>query len=191
MSGSLAHRAESAIDVAPPRWGTRTEAATLAVRRVLLRAEDEFPSDPDLSLGGWFARVQETIGVASRVTLERIEQGRILVLEDVATEEAGLFADVCAEAIRAAARAWGGNPLAASEEIFDFLARTEASGNRPGWDEILETLARCGAALEPVSNRLRDGDVPMTAVVDSDDAVMQGLLGVARQAFDVVYALCA
>ena len=84
--------------------GSHEDAVIAAVRRVLLLAEENFPAEPGLSLGTWFARVQETIAAAARVTVVQIERRRLLVEDDVASEHAEVFADICAEASRAAAR---------------------------------------------------------------------------------------
>jgi hypothetical protein len=173
------------------RWGSREEAAIGSVRRVLLQAEENFPAEPGLSLGTWFARVQETIAVAARVTVGQIEGRRLLVEDDVAFEQAGVFADICAEAIRAAARLWGGNSAKATDEILGLVGETEVSAARPGWDELLESLARCNAALEPMANGLRDGDLPMDVETSREGLVVNGFFEVAQQAFRMVHVLCA
>ncbi len=146
--------------------------------------------DPDLTLGIWLARGEETIAVAARVTLGQIERHRLLVEDDVATEQAGVFADVCGEAIRAAARIWGGHLAQASEEILSLLGASEIAARRPGWDDLLISLAGCSAALEPVANGLREGDLPMDGEASHDGLVVQSLTGVARRAFEPVFLLC-
>jgi hypothetical protein len=54
----------------------RAAAATMVVQRGIVQAEEKYLIHPSSTLGTWFARVQETISVASRVTLMRIDGSR-------------------------------------------------------------------------------------------------------------------
>jgi hypothetical protein len=174
-----------------PRWGSRQEAAIIAVRAVLARAEENYLANPDLGLAVWLARVEETLAVAARVTLARIEDHRLLIEEDVALGQCGVFADVAAEALRAASRLWGDRPgVEGTEDLLELVATGDHRSARPGWDELLEVLARCQAALEPIGNALREGDAPMEAARDHDGALSDAFIDVARLAFGVVYPLC-
>jgi hypothetical protein len=165
-------------------------AARLVVQRGLLQAEEKYLVDPGATLGTWFARVQETIAVASRVTLRRIEECRLPAEDDAADELVGLYADICAEAIRAAAQVWGERPSPrAREEILHLVSSRQPSADRLCWKTFLESLARCSAALEPLANGLREMDLPMGEPTDCE-RVAESLLEAARHAFGAVYVLC-
>ena len=168
----------------------RREAATLAVQRGLLQAEEKYLVDPGATLGTWFARVQETIAVASQVTIARIEEWRLPTEDDVADEQVGLYADICAEAIRAAARVWGEQPSPrAREEILHLVSGRQPAAAPRCWTTFLESLARCSAALEPLANGLREMDLPMDEPTDCG-RVAESLLEAAGHAFGAVYVLC-
>lgn len=170
----------------PPRPAPAIEA----VRRALAEAEERYLIDPGATLGTWYARVGETLAVASRVALERIEGGHSLAQEEAAAEQAGLYADVCAEAIRAAAQVWGSRPATrAREEALERIASAEVAQSPPSWEEMLRTLARCTAALEPLANGLREGDLPMGEPTECE-RVAQCFFEVADQAFSAVHSLC-
>lgn len=174
-------------DALPPSERGR-EAAVGVVRRAVLRAEEKYLVDPDATLGTWLARVNEPIAVASRVTLARIAEDRLPAEEDVAEEQIGLFADICAEAIRAAAQVWGAVPSAhVREEILQMVAR-RAQMDSACSRTALECLACCVAALEPLANGLREGDLPMAEPADCE-GIAESLLGVACSSFGAVGAL--
>jgi hypothetical protein len=169
----------------------RGQAARVAVVRGLAEAEERYLVDPGASLGTWFARVQETLAIASRVALDRIEGGRSAGEEEVASEQLGLYADVCAESVRAVAQAWGARtPQETKSAILDQLAAGEYAAPAVDWAYLLEVLARCSAALEPLANGLREGDLPMTDDPTDTERVAQGFFEVASHAFGAVYALC-
>lgn len=180
---------------APPNGGggqtfRSSVAAIRIVRRGILQAEEKYLIEPGASLGTWFARVQEPICVGTRVTLGRLEEGRSLWEAEVAGEQLGLQADVCAEAIRALAQLSPGGPSPeAREQVLYFVARRFALPTVVGIPDLLVVLARCTAALEPLANGLRDGDLPMGPPTDRD-AVEEPLLTVAKQAFGAVNGLC-
>jgi hypothetical protein len=168
----------------------RLDAAVRAVRRGLLQAEEKYLVDPGATLGTWFARVQETVAVAFGVTLSRIEESRPPSEEQIVEEQIGLHADICAEAIRAAAQlAVGGPSAGAREEILRLVSQRRPPAPQPRWAASLECLARCTAALEPLANGLREGDLPMGEPTDCD-RVTESLLEAASQAFGMVHALC-
>lgn len=165
-------------------------AAIRIVRRGILQAEEKYLVEPGASLGTWFARVQETICVGIRVTLGRLEEGRSLREADIAGEQLGLQADVCAEAIRALAQIWPGGPSPeAREQVLDVVAGRFALPVVASIADLLVVLARCTAAMEPLANGLRDGDLPMGNPTDRN-AVGQSLLTVAKQSFGAVHGLC-
>jgi hypothetical protein len=155
----------------------------------LAQAEEKYLADPGVTLGTWFARVHETIAVASRVSLMRIEESRSLAEEDAAGEQIGLQADICAEAIRAAAQAYGGRPSDAREEILSLILDWHLTPARFQWLDLLESLACCNAALEPISNGLREMDLPMGAPADCG-VVAQSFVEVAGYSFNALHALC-
>ncbi len=173
-----------------PQWGSRQEAAVIAVRSVLAKAEENYLAEPGLSLGTWLARVEETISVAARAILAQIEHQRLLIEEDVAIGQAGLFADICAESIRAVSRLPSDGSGSAKDDFLELVAAGDHLPPGPGWDELQEALLRCQVALEPIANGLREGDLPMDAESDHDEIVSASLLEVARWSFGVVYALC-
>lgn len=189
---SMHGKMDSRLEIDPPRWGSRQEAAIAAEKAVLAMAEENYLAEPGLSLGIWLARVEETLAVAARAVLAHIDHGCLLIEEDVAIMQAGLFADVSAEAIRAVVRLCGEQPRPeVKEKILELVATCDPLPPRPGWDELQEALLRCQAALEPIANGLRNGDLPMEAAIDREGAVSNSLLEVARHGFAVVYALCS
>lgn len=164
------------------------EAAREIVRRVLVRAEESFLADPDLTLGTWLARVQETISVASATTLAAAETGRVLERDDVAAEAIGVFADLCAETVRAAARL---SPVSAShdpKEAVLTLACRDDCPSRVDWVDVKDALIRCQVAIEPLASSLREGDRPMTGAAEEE--AYSTFIEVIRQSFSVVYGLC-
>lgn len=166
------------------------EAAVGLVRRGILQAEEKYLVEPGASLGTWFARVQEPIGVGCRVTLRRLGEGRRLGEADVAGEQLGLQADICAEAIRAAAQLSPGGPSpGAREDILAFVARRGPATSVATLPDVLVALAFCTAALEPLANGLREGDLPMGDPTDGG-AVTDCLIEVGDHAFGVIRALC-
>jgi hypothetical protein len=168
-------------------------AATEAVKRVLAEAEETFLADDTYTLGVWNARVGETLAVAARGLSAHVEQGDLLLNDDIALEQAELFADVCAEAIRAAAHSWGEcSPAEAREEILCLLEEAYAfAPERPGWDDLMLALLRGTAALEPVTSGLREGDLPVTTFLSTGGKASSCFMEVARQAYWAVYVLCA
>lgn len=170
------------------QWQVRAEVTTV-IRRGVLQAEEKYLIDPEATLGTWFARVEETIAVASRITLARIDEGRSALNGEIAAEQIGLFADICAEAIRGAARIWGPSPSPhTTEMIITFAADRAAIAGPPSWATILATLARCSAALEPIANGLREADLPMGEPTDCDQ-VCDCLIEVAACSCGGLYAL--
>src|SRR5215218_10101170 len=142
----------------------RLEAAREIVRRVLVRAEESYLADPDLTLGTWLTRVQETLSVASSFALDGSEAGRSLDDDRVASDAIGVFADLCAEAIRAAARL---APVCSSrdpkEAVLAVACRDDCllpSGIR--WADLKDSLIRCQVAIEPLASSLREADRPIT-----------------------------
>jgi len=168
----------------------RVAAATMVVQRGILQAEEKYLVSSRATLGTWFARVQETISVASRITLVRTDGLRLLSEGEVVDEQLGVHADICAEAIRAVAQVWGGGPSPqARAEILDFVSGQPQPVCRLTWPTLLVSLARCSAALEPLANGLRDSDLPMGEPTDCE-IVADCFLGVAGHAFGAVHALC-
>jgi hypothetical protein len=163
----------------------------MIVQRGIVQAEEKYLVQPAATLGTWFARVQETIAVASRVTLLRIDGSRLVSEDDIADEQLGVHADICAEAIRAAAQVWGGGPSPlARVEILDSLSgRRQPVLLELTWQNLLVGLARCSAALEPLANGLREADLPMGEPTDCD-IVAECFLGVAGHAYGAVHVLC-
>jgi hypothetical protein len=159
------------------------------VRNGLARAEERYLVEPGASLGVWFARVHETIAIASWVTLSRAEEGRRPSEKDVATELAGVYADISAEAIRGAARLQREGGPQARDEVLDYVSSFNARLGILGWERLFELLASLNAQLEPLANGLREGDLPMAAPTDCD-VVMARLVAVAQNAFGVVCVLC-
>jgi hypothetical protein len=186
-TGAIAGSA-GGLDEAGPRRDGRGEAASLALRRGLAQAEEKYLADPAATLGTWFARVHETIAVASRVSLARIEESRSLAEEDVAAEQVGLQADICAEAIRAAAQAWGVRPCDAREEILALVMNRHPTPAESQWQALLESLICCNAALEPIANGLREADLPMGTPTDCE-VVAVSFIEVAGHSFGVLYGL--
>jgi hypothetical protein len=175
-----------------PRWGTRSVAAIDAVKRVLADAEESFLADSSYSMGTWALRVQETLSVAARQLGARVEAGDRLSSDDVSLEQAEVFADICAEAIRAAAHCWGECPPAsAREKILSSLGgEYEFAPDPPGWADLLLALAGSIAALEPIANAMRDGDLRGGAMSSADGGAAASFTEVARKAYWVVY-VCA
>ena len=165
-------------------------AAVAAVRRGIVHAEEKYLVDPEATLGTWLARVQETVSVACRVTVARMAEGRSPLEGALLDEQLGLYSDICAETIRATAQAWGDSPSPqATEEIAQLLAeRCRGDIALDSWHGFLMALVRCTAALEPLANGLREGDLPMGEPTDCDE-VAECLLEVAQVAFGVVDAL--
>lgn len=171
------------------RDGAR-ESAVGVVRRGILQAEEKYLVEPGASLGTWFARVQEPIGVGCRVTLRRLGEGRLLGEAEIAGEQLGLQADICAEAIRATAQLHHAGPSpGAREEILGFLARRGHAGPVASLPDVLLALASCTAALEPLAAGLRERDLPMGGPTDGE-AVTDCLLAAGAHAFGVIHALC-
>ncbi|MBS1861861.1 MAG: hypothetical protein JSS68_09130 [Actinobacteria bacterium] len=165
-------------------------AAIRLVRRGILQAEEKYLVQPGASLGVWFARVQEPICVACRVTLLRLSEGRRLGEQDVAAEQAGLHADICAEAIRAAAQLWPGGPSPETrDEILALVGARNRGTSAVALSDVLVALVGCTAALEPIANGLREEDLPMGEPTDRG-AVTACLVEVIDLAFGVVHGLC-
>lgn len=168
----------------------RRGRAILIVKRGLAQAEEKYLVAPDATLGTWFARAAETVAVAARVVLERLEEGHRPEEAGIAGEQLGLFADICAEAIRATSQVWGESPTPqAREEIVDLISASPRTLTGPSWVGTLGSLAQCVAALEPLANGLRDGDLPMGEPTDCD-RVAEALLEVAIHALQAIDALC-
>lgn len=168
----------------------RRKAAVGVVRRGILQAEEKYLVEPDASLGTWFARVQEPICVGCRVTLLRLSEGRRLGEAEVAGEQLGLQADICAEAMRAAARLSPGGPSpGATDDILAFIARLGDTRSVATLFDVLVALAFCTSALEPLANGLRERDLPMGHPTDGE-AVTDCLIEVSAYAFGVIHALC-
>lgn len=173
-----------------PDDAERRRRAIGIVKRGLAQAEEKYLVEPDATLGTWFARVAETVAVAARVVLERLEEGRRPQEAEVGAEQLGLFADICAEAIRATSQVWGESPSArAREEIVELISDSPRTLTGPSWVGTLGSLAQCIAALEPLANGLRDGDLPMAEPTDCD-RVAEALLEVAIHALQAIDALC-
>jgi hypothetical protein len=171
---------------APP---DRERAAIFLVRRGVLQAEEKYLVNSRASLGIWFARVQEPICVACRITLQRLAEGRRLGEADVAAEQAGLQADICAEAIRAAAQLWPDGPSPeARDEVLALVAARARIASGVVLSDVLSALVGCTAALEPLANGLREEDLPMGDPTDRE-AVIASLVEVIDHAFGVIYAL--
>ncbi len=167
----------------------RRRLAATVVRDGLARAEERYLVAPGASLGTWFARVHETIAVASRVTLARSAEGRLPGECDVASELAGLYADICAEAIRGAAQLLEGeSPRRARDEALDHVSAVRVRLVDLTWERLLELLVCLNAQLEPLANGLREGDLPMGEPTDCD-LVMERLVAVAEGAFGAVCVL--
>jgi hypothetical protein len=164
------------------------------VRMLLAKAEEVYLADAQLSLGIWLARVQETIGVAARVTLAGMERCELLQVASVAEEQVGVYGDLCAEALRAAARLLEPERQRSAglkDDLLSGIASGDFPNARPGWADLFETLARTQWALEPVAAALRNEDLPLPALRDSDrSAFGDSFLTVAREAFVVVDGLC-
>lgn len=169
----------------------RAAAAAMVVQRGIVQAEEKYLVHPGSTLGTWFARVQETIAVSSRVMLMQIDGSRRPSEDEVANEQLGVHADICSEAIRAAAQVWGGGPSPhARAEILDLLSgRPQPVNQQLSWPMLLVSLARCSAALEPLANGLRDADMPMGEPTDCE-IIADCFLGAAEHAFGAVHALC-
>ncbi len=156
----------------------------------LAQAEEKYLVAPDATLGTWFARVAETITVAACVAFEHLDEGRRPEEPEVIREQLGLFADVCAEAIRATSQIWGRRPSPrAREEIVQLISDSPRTFTGPSWVGTLVSLTQCVAALEPLANGLRDGDLPMGEPTDCD-RVAEALLEVAIHALQAIDALC-
>jgi hypothetical protein len=165
-------------------------AALDIVRRGILLAEEKYLVEPGASLGTWFARVQEPIAVGSRVTLQRIGEGRRLAEADIAAEQLGLQADIGAEAIRAAAQlAPGGPSPGARDAVLAVVAQSGPVRSVASLFDVLVALACCSAALEPLAAGLREGDLPMGPPTDGDP-VSACLIEVSVHAYAVIDALC-
>jgi hypothetical protein len=189
----LPDRYPSVADDRAGHLSSGNEAASSIIRRVLLQAEEDFVADPWFTLGTWLARVQETISVASAVALSGIDARRHLEDDDVAAEAMGVFADLCAEAIRAAARL---SPESMSADPKEMLLASVGEEEVLGpaavhWSDLKDALVRCQAAIEPIANGLREGDLPMSRDADPDGVVYANLIEVIRQGYGVVFALCA
>jgi hypothetical protein len=168
----------------------RTAVATMVVQRGIVQAEERYLVDPGATLGIWFARVQETIAVGSRVTLRQIDEARQPDEDEVADEQLGVHADICAEAIRATAQVWGGGPSPlARVEILDLVSGRSHPIQQLTWLDLLVLLARCSASLEPLANGLREADVPMAEPTDCE-VVADCFLNAALHAFGGVHVLC-
>lgn len=183
-------RPDTAARPPEPTASDREEAAVRLVRRGVLQAEEKYLVSPSASLGIWFARVQEPICVACRVTLARLVEGRRLGEADIAAEQVGLQVDICAEAIRAAAQLWEGGPSpAARDEVLTLVAARGRADFPISLSKVLVALVSCTAALEPLANGLREDDLPMGDPTDRE-AVTACLVEVIDHAFGVIYALC-
>jgi hypothetical protein len=154
---------------AVPELFERRRKAMPFLETALARAEEMYLVDPDATLGTWFARVTETVAVASRVILKWIAEGHSLAEKEVVQEQIGLFADICAEAIRAASRAQGKERSGqARGEILEAVFVSPAAVMDSSWSARLSVLASCTAALERLANGLREGDLPMDEPTDCD-----------------------
>lgn len=169
----------------------RRQRASLIVKRGLAQAEERYLVSPEATLGTWFARVTETLTTAARIILVRIEEGRHLDEEEVAAEQLGLFADICAETVRATSKVWeGGQPQLAREEILTAIfASTPLTLPGPSWVGTLGSLTQCVAALEPLANGLRDGDLPMGEPTDCE-LLAAALLEIGVHALHAIESLC-
>lgn len=173
-----------------PDVGRRVAMET--VRRILLEAEEEYPSDPDLTLGVWAARVQETIAVAADLTLAGGEDGRFPGKGEASLDVIAVFAEMCAESIRAAARV-APTPRMVPDPKEALLAglggEETALESHLDWNGLQGILVRCQAAMEPISGGLRNGDLPMNREVDPSGLAYDALVTVARLGYGVVYSL--
>jgi hypothetical protein len=163
------------------------------VRRILLEAEEEYPSDPDLTLGVWAARVQETIAVAADLTLAGAEDGHFPEEGGAALDVIAVFAEMCAESIRAAARVVPAPPMVRDQKealLAGLGSEERALESRLDWNGLQGVLVRCQAAMEPISGGLRDGDLPMNREVDPSGLAYDALVTVAKLGYGVVYAFC-
>jgi hypothetical protein len=171
---------------------TERDPSAIVARRmvqvVLAEAEELYLADADASLGTWLARVEETAAVAARETMGAIEARKILADPGTAGNIAGVFADLCAESIRAAGQLVPESPDP-REDILTALEGQERGAAFPGWGDILEALASAQAALEPVANALRHGDVEMDLAGSNPD-ILDGLVAVASFGYGVVRSLC-
>lgn len=168
----------------------RRQRGMLVVKRGLAQAEEKYLVASDATLGTWFSRVAETITVAARIMLERIDAGRRLEEAEIAGEQLDLFADICAEAIRATSQLWGESSSSqAREEIIELIFASAPTTCGPSWVGTLKSLARSAAALEPLANGLRDGDLLMAEPTDID-RVAAAFLEVAIHAREAIDALC-
>lgn len=168
----------------------RIAAALRVVDRAVLMAEEKYPAEPGASVGTWFARVQETISVACRVAVRRLDEDHRPCAADLAGEQLGLLADICAEATRAAAQTRpGGSALGSRVEALLFLAGHDAPALAECHPDVLVLLVHCTAALEPLANGLRQGDLQVADAVDQA-IVGECFLAAFGRAFAGVYALC-
>lgn len=168
----------------------RRGRAALVVKRGLAQAEEKYLVAPEATLGTWSARVTETLAVAARIILVRIEEGRRLEEEEVTSEQLGLFADICAETIRATSKVWGDAPAQlARDEVLAAIFATPRTLTGPSWVGALGSLTQCLAAVEPLANGLRDGDLPMGEPTECE-LVAAALLEVGVHALQAIESLC-
>lgn len=168
----------------------RRQRVAQVLKRGLAQAEEKYLVAPEATLGTWLARVTETLAVAARIILVRIEEGRRLEEEEVASEQLGLFADICAETIRATSKVWGEAPAElAREEVLAAIFATPRTLTGPSWVGALGSLTQCLAAVEPLANGLRDGDLPMGEPTECD-LVAAALLEVGVHALQAIESLC-
>lgn len=166
----------------------RADGARALLERVLLTAEEEHPADSDLTVGAWLARIQETVAVSAKVTLRLRSDGQTPDLEPVACELAGVFADVSAEALRAAA--WlGGKAPGWKYEVMRGL-ETPGSLISPTWEDALTTVAECCAALEAMSNALGEDDFSVDDAQRARLDFTSNLRAISQAAFGQVFLLC-
>lgn len=188
------HERGGGVEASPgaeDRWISRHDAAFRTVERILLRSEESFPAGEDMTLGTWFARAQETLAVTSRVCIGHIESGQLLGDRRIADEVMVAFGEVCSEATRTVGWLNGGERARANQAALQLLWHYDLPIADPAWAEVLEAVARCSAALEPVANCLREGDVAREDARSVDgDVIKQAWLEVGRLSFREVYALC-
>jgi len=181
-------QSEKGSEPSEDRWVGRADGARALLERVLLAAEEEHPADSDFTAGAWLARVQETVAISAKVTLRLRSGSPAPDSGPVASELAGVFADVVAEALRAAAWLGGKAPTWKYEVMLGL--EPPSSLISPTWEDTLAAVAECCAELEPMSNALREEDF---SVDDAQRARLNftgSLLAISQAAFGQVFLLC-
>jgi Nuclease-related domain len=168
------------------------EVSVEVLRVALLRAEETYLADPNLSLGVWLVRIQETISVASAAILNAIDRDEQLAAPDIAAKLTGIFADLAAEAIRAASRL---EPARAQRDPQSFVLELgtiqlpeRASISAAGWPYLKDSIIRCQAAVEPIAAGLRLDDNVAANRLDAE--AFESILEVVREAHRAVLCLC-